>query len=224
MGNDTCSCTPALEGLLVFSRSESLMKEPFLEPILRRMRIGKVLPFIKRYPDCVLLDIGCGVHYTLLKTLEPYISHGFGIDLKVADVMGPKIAVIRARLDEELPFGDRIFDVVTMLAVLEHLDKPFEILREIERVLKPGGKLLVTVPSRIAQPMLELLSYKLKIIDETEIKDHKRYYNYSDLKALFSKTGLRIDHHGYFQMGMNNMLVATKIGPELISTFASHLG
>ncbi|MCL2281916.1 MAG: hypothetical protein FWC26_01190 [Fibromonadales bacterium] len=36
------------------------MKEPFLEPILRKMRIARVLPVLRQFPECKLLDVGCG--------------------------------------------------------------------------------------------------------------------------------------------------------------------
>ena len=46
-----------------------------------------------------------------------------------------------------LPFDDESFEVVTMLAVLEHLHHPHAMLQEIARVLKPSGALVLTVPS-----------------------------------------------------------------------------
>jgi 2-polyprenyl-3-methyl-5-hydroxy-6-metoxy-1,4-benzoquinol methylase len=190
------------------------MKEPIMEPILRWFRIGRVLPFIQQHINCVLLDIGCGFNCRLLKTVEPYISHGFGIDFKVNEISGSKLTAIKSRLDEKLPFEDMAFDIVTMLAVLEHLDKPSEIISEIERVLKPKGKLIITVPSRRSKPILEFLSYKLGIVNKLEIRDHKKYYDYSDLSELFSGTGLKIEQHKYFQMGMNNFLVLTKAGHD----------
>jgi hypothetical protein len=61
------------------------MKEPFLEPFLRKMRVNKVMPTILHYPDCRLLDIGCGWDYRLLKTVEPFIGRGVGIDFKVRE-------------------------------------------------------------------------------------------------------------------------------------------
>ena len=68
-----------------------------------------------------------------------------------------------------------------MLAVLEHLDHPIEIVKEIERILKPKGKLILTVPSRNSKPVLEFLAYKLKI-----------------------------QKHRYFQFYMNNFCIASK--------------
>ena len=54
--------------------------------------------------------------------------------------------VIEARL-EERPFEENSFDVVTLGAVLEHVFNPVEVLREINRVLRPGGILWLDVPN-----------------------------------------------------------------------------
>ena len=62
------------------------MKEPILEPILRKMRLSKVLPTISSYRDCALLDIGCGWEAKLLRSVEPHISKGVGIDFKAPQI------------------------------------------------------------------------------------------------------------------------------------------
>jgi ubiquinone/menaquinone biosynthesis C-methylase UbiE len=189
------------------------MKEPFLEPILRRMRVKKVLPTIHRYPDCRLLDIGCGWDYRLLKTVEPFIGKGVGIDFKVREMENTKIKTVRMRMLDALPFESESFDIVTMLAVLEHLSDPLRMMSETERVLKKGGRLMLTVPSKIAKPVLEFLAYRLHIVSEVEMKDHKQYSNHNDLKKLLCQSGMTIEQHRYFQMGMNNYCVAMKTTP-----------
>jgi 2-polyprenyl-3-methyl-5-hydroxy-6-metoxy-1,4-benzoquinol methylase len=97
-----------------------------------------------------------------------------------------------------------------MLAVLEHLSYPRAIVAEICRVLKPGGRLLLTVPSKAAKPVLEFLTYRLGLVSEAEIRDHKCYYTKRSLSELISPTGLKIEAHHYFQLGMNNLLIARK--------------
>ena len=187
------------------------MKEPILEPFLRKMRTNKILPIIKRYPNSKLLDIGCGFNYKFLLEVEPYISEGYGIDFKVPELKNGKIKTKQIKLNDKLPFHKNSFDFVTMLAVLEHLDHPIEIVKEIERILKPKGKLILTVPSRNSKPVLEFLAYKMKIVNEEEINDHKKYYNYKDLVKLFEETDkLRIQEHKYFQFYMNNFCVLSK--------------
>lgn len=44
------------------------------------------------------------------------------------------------------PFEDSTFDLVEASHILEHLDKPFEMMKELHRILKPGGVLIVKVP------------------------------------------------------------------------------
>jgi len=183
------------------------MDEPFLEPILRRMRIGKVLPILRRFPECKLLDVGCGWEAKFLKSVESYIASGVGIDFKAPSLESANLRTISVTLDDKLPFEDNSFDVVSLMAVLEHLEKPLDILREIHRVLKNGGVLIGTVPSKAAKPVLEFLSYKLRIVSEAEIRDHKRYFNKKDLLEIFAEAGFKNVEHKYFQFGMNNFFV-----------------
>ncbi len=186
------------------------MNEPFLEPILRSLRLGKVLSHIPE--SSIVLDIGCGTSAAFLKAISSRIKQGFGIDFKVNENINiPNIKTQRVMLEDRLPFQDSSFEIVTMLAVLEHIEREQEILSEIYRVLVPGGKLILTVPSIWAQPVLEFLSYKLKIVSESEIRDHKRYYTREKLeKVLVQITGFQALNHHYFQLGMNNFCTVIK--------------
>ena len=180
------------------------MKEELLEPLLRRARIAKALPVIRKYPQCRFLDVGCGWEARLLKDVEPYISRGVGVDRRAPAVESAKLTTVRADLEGTLPFESHTFDVVTMLAVLEHLYDPLRALVEVRRVLRPHGTLVLTVPSHAAKPVLELLAYKLKLVNPAEITDHKRYYGKRDLRELSEQAGFRMRTHRYFQLGFNN--------------------
>src|SRR4029079_4754423 len=104
------------------------------------------------------------------------ISRGVGIDRRAPAVESDKLTTLRADLEATLPFGPDTFDVITMLAVLEHLNDPLRVLAEIRRVLSPRGTLILTVPSHAAKPVLEFLAYRLHLVSHAEIADHKRYY------------------------------------------------
>jgi SAM-dependent methyltransferase len=193
-------------------RGGGAMQEAVLEPILRRMRIGRLIDEIRAIPNCCLLDIGCGFNHKFLSTIEPYIEQGTGIDFKVPAVSFGKIRTIQTRLNASLPFADRSFNAVTMLAVLEHLEKPQDILAEIGRVLQEDGKLVLTVPGKRAKPVLEFLAFKLGLISRAEIADHKKYYDLPELRQLAATSGrFAIIRHRSFQLGMNNFCVMKKI-------------
>ena len=122
-----------------------------------------------------------------------------GVDFKVPIVATPKLTTVTATLTEELPFPDATFDVVTLLAVLEHLSYPRATIREVFRVLKPGGQVVLTVPSLVAKSILEIRAYKISMVSETEVRDHKCYYDGKLLETLFAGSGLQIDRHRYFR-------------------------
>ncbi len=186
------------------------MKEAFLEPLLRRLRIRRVVPVLKRYPRCRILDVGCGWEAKFLRSIEPYIECGCGIDFKAPKMTSDKLRTMEITLDRTLPFENASFDVVVMLAVLEHLEHHIEIVEEVFRVLRPGGVLLLTAPSHKAKPVLEFLAYKLSLISKDEIQDHKRYFDREELQKLFGAIGFSAFTHTYFQFGMNNFCIVER--------------
>ncbi len=187
------------------------MKEAYLEHFLRQMRKKQVLREFPKKEKISLLDIGCGWNAELLRDLESHIYRGVGVDFKAPNIATPKITTLKVHLNQELPFKNDEFEVVTLIAVLEHLDNPKEVLSEIQRVLKKDGVLILTTPSWIAKPILEFLAFKVGIVNKDEILDHKRYYNRRELIKLFDYfEKLKIKNHKYFQLGCNNLLVAKK--------------
>ena len=186
-----------------------MAQDILLDPILRWLRWRRVISQIPA--DCRLLDLGCGDSACLLRQVAPRIEQGIGVDFKVKAMQAENWQTLPLRLTTALPFADDSFDRVTMLAVLEHLEHEQLILQEVRRVLKPGGKLVLTVPSVWAKPVLELLAYRLKLIDAQEIRDHKRYYNRARLyQLLIQETQFQGFQHDYFQLWMNNFCSVAK--------------
>ncbi len=134
---------------------------------------------IREYSSSVsgrLLDVGCGSKpYRDLFNVTDYI----GLDIDSAN--SRKRAIADYFYDgSKFPFADKEFEAVLCNQVLEHVFNPDEFLREIHRVLKPGGKLLLTVPF---------------VWDEHEQPyDYARYSSFG-LKALLEENGLKIVKH-----------------------------
>src|SRR3989344_7875763 len=126
----------------------------------------------------VICDLGCGYDASVLKSLSSNISRGVGVDFDVAENTERRnIELVKADLNKALPLPSDNFDVVMLLATLEHIQHDHFLLGECFRILKPGGKVLVTVPTYANKPILEFLAFKLKLIDPEHVRDHKRYYD-----------------------------------------------
>ena len=184
------------------------MKEELLEPILRKIRIGKIKKYVPK--KCILCDIGCGFNAKFLLDISDYVSEGYGFDKKIDNKWINNIHIQNAEITGNIPLEDEFCDCVTLLAVLEHLNNSTKVLSECYRILKFGGILILTTPSPFSKPILEFLSFKLKIVSPVEIADHKHYYSKKELVKILRDIGFNnIDVHS-FEFGLNNLAVAFK--------------
>jgi SAM-dependent methyltransferase len=96
-----------------------------------------------------ILDAGCGTGRNLAAMIDAG-SHPTGIDfssgmLSIARSHYPEVPLQEADLQAPYPFQDGTFDAVLCALVGEHLDRPLDALREMRRVLRPGGRLVFSV-------------------------------------------------------------------------------
>jgi len=119
------------------------------------------------------LDYGCGSG-AMLRRVVDRCKNAFGVDVD-PDVLpsDPRVLTLAIKEGERLPFPDGYFDVVTCLEVIEHVADERWTLRELARVLKNDGTLILTTPHRglltwmdpgnikFAFPRLHRLSHKL---------------------------------------------------------------
>ncbi len=105
---------------------------------------------IKQYVSSThrVLDAGCGRYLEFSKEL-PNSAQVTGVDLEpTLETHNEQSPYgVRANL-ERLPFGDNYFDVVISRSVIEHLEQPGAVFREFHRVLKPGGKVILSTPNK----------------------------------------------------------------------------
>lgn len=182
----------------------------FFDKIICYFRYRKVLKYIS--VDSVIFDIGCGAGGKFLKSISPMIKYGIGIDKNAIIYQDNKIELKKCNVINSIPFQSEKADIITMLAVLEHLEKPQNILNEVFRILKNNGKLIITVPTLLAKPVLEFLAFKLRLIDKTQIEDHKNYFREEQLKEMLLKAGFHKENikSEYFEFGFNHIFIAKK--------------
>lgn len=97
-----------------------------------------------------LLDIGCAAGF-FLKTAESRGWDTYGIDLlpDYIDFAKQELHLKNVYCDilENIKFPQDSFDVVTLWDLIEHLRRPLDTLREVNRILRPGGKLVIWTPN-----------------------------------------------------------------------------
>jgi SAM-dependent methyltransferase len=141
-----------------------------------------------------VLDAGCGSGRTL-EELVPYGQvRGIELDESAAEVAQDRGhgEVVIGRL-EELPYEDGTFDLITCLDVIEHTPDDRATLRELRRVCKPGGWLLVTVPA-----------YQALWSAHDEANHHFRRYSRGMLRMAAAEAGWWVERMTSF----NSLLLA----------------
>lgn len=141
-----------------------------------------------------LLDIGCGPG-TFIGTLSGTIT-SFGVDISATQIQyankiyGSDSKKFFHCMATSLPFADEIFDVVTIIEVLEHLpnETTGAILREVRRVLKNNGTIIITTPNYNSYwPLLEKVVNLLGDVQYDE--QHITHFNPTSLKNVVKLAG-----------------------------------
>lgn len=118
---------------------------------------GMPLEFYDRVLDVVdtlsglrMVDVGCGEGTLLKKAAERWpTAELFGVDISPPEplLQRERIRLITADLRGDLPFRSQCVDLVMCTETLEHLPEPNRYLHEMARILRPNGRLVVTIPN-----------------------------------------------------------------------------
>jgi len=153
-----------------------------------------------------LLDIGCSVGNLLVQC--PKYSVGIDIDMDLLKICKKRgLNCIHHDIEKGLPFADKQFDAVNCRHVVEHVDNPFFLMKEIRRVLRNNGKLVMLTPD-------------IKVIKEHfwDEHGHKRPFTQDSLQRIAYDAGFRNYSVYRFPEGVFGMYKLYKLGlnPEVI--------
>lgn len=188
-----------------------------LEPLLARLRTQQANQLIpKQLRDGRILDIGCGSYpYFLAHTA---FKAKFAVDqlpMPQETAQQHKIEFFELNLNSEprLPFDSEYFDVVTLLAVVEHLnpESMAALFKESYRVLRPAGMVVLSTPAAWSDGLLHLMA-RLNLVSAEEIHEHAFAYTLPLIGWHFGQAGFGMTRikFGYFEFMLNMWATAQK--------------
>jgi 2-polyprenyl-3-methyl-5-hydroxy-6-metoxy-1,4-benzoquinol methylase len=164
-----------------------------------RLEIEPLLRFEKGQP-CVALEIGCAEGYTLewLKKAG-YCSWVAGVEPYARRHPDNRSIDRFDRLDIETQLPDiatASVDLILCLDVLEHLNNPWEAMRRLSQLLKPGGLWIISVPNIRNYHVLADLAFRGRFFyTDSGIMDrtHLRFFTRSSLIEMVESSGAQVD-------------------------------
>lgn len=156
--------------------------------------------------DAKLLEIGCGTGHNLAMLGEFGSVDALEID-EVARGMAEKRLgrpVLSAPLPELAGLADHQYHMVAALDVIEHIPDDKAALEGIARVLKPDGKLVITVPA-----------HQWMWSAHDVVNHHQRRYSKRSLRGLIDNSPLRLEAIGYLNSLLFPVAIAERIASKL---------
>ena len=151
--------------------------------------------------DPSILDVGCGTGANLEMLAEFGEAHGVDVSLDALNFCADRgLENVHHGQAEDLPFPDCSFDLATALDVIEHLDDDVAGLKEMRRVLKPGGYALLFVPA---------FMFLWGVQDD--ISHHRRRYTIKQLRTAVQKAGFEVERATYANLTFFSPILAGRL-------------
>jgi SAM-dependent methyltransferase len=169
--------------------------------VLARVIDGLALPARAR-----ILDAGCGSGRNMVDLARRGTVTGIEVsDASVALARERGAGEVIAGSVMQMPFADDSFDLAACLDVIEHLEDDLGALRELRRVVAPGGALLVTVPA-----------YQWLWSGHDEVNHHQRRYTAGSLRRVAEQAGWRQARSTHF----NSLLLPVAVALRVLDRFS----
>lgn len=216
-----------------------------------KRRARKIIENINPKEGERIIDLGCGTGYYLflLSNLGIKLNlTGFDYNSKAINEAKDLLNVKKMKFFtgdlHNIPFENKSFDKAVMSEVLEHVGNDQKVLKEVYRILKPNGVLVISVPS-INYPFLwDPINYILQHFFSTHIKTgffsglwsgHLRLYSLSELRKKIKKADFTIEveeeltywclpFNHYLVNAVARLLYDVKISPKIADNLSKFKG
>ncbi len=183
--------------------SPSLREKGFLSAFLQSARIKQAAEYIS---GTKIVDIGGrdGKLSEILKGKQYTV-----IDIAPETLVKPGLKYIHMSVYDESIVKLGKFDCATLIAVIEHLEFPDKAIGNIGKILKKGGRLIITTPSNTGNRIHTIMS-GIGITSKDASEDHQKIFTLPELEGIIEKNGFDVIISRQFFAGLNQIVVAEK--------------
>ena len=178
----------------------------YVIPVIREIVAGR--------RDLRMIDCGCGTGYNVKTLLRPY-GRAFAFDMTLDALQRARATgcpVVRADM-EQIPFRAGSFDLATSFDVVHSVNDDHAAVREMARVLKPGGHLVMNVTA------LEFLRG-----DHSDVWGEQRRYTRDSGTRLIEAAGLGVVRAAYLFASLVPMMLTFRVVQRVLRTFRDPRG
>ena len=162
--------------------------------------LAELAAAVAQSPRAIVLDLGCGAGHgsfqvaPLAGEVIAYDLSSEMLDVVVTAAAERKLSNISVQQGEaeRLPFADESFDFVFSRFSAHHWRDPAQALREVRRVLKPGGRIAFV---DVVSPGVALLDSYLQAVEILRDSSHVRDYSAAEWLGMISSAGFKVSSH-----------------------------
>lgn len=156
-----------------------------------------VLDILNEFKPGPVLDVGAGSGHFAGRVKKMWNQEVYVTEIKKECITDTRLIIAEVDSNyDSLPYEDNFFDYITFIEIIEHLKNPWFSLKEINRVLKPNGKLILTTPNihNVRGKRWFILKNKFPLFENESYNpcNHIHAFTLTELKLILKENNFKI--------------------------------